>query len=129
MVSISQKNYHQIIPKTWQHNCDVTCSFCGTQEEDADHLMFTCPSSLEVWGLHGQVFNIAMPFSKVQQMCTYLTLQKAATTDKARTSLLSLLPHGICWSMWRERNEHIFRGSRIYIENNSLRAVFHLSVV
>lgn len=77
--------------------------------------MFSCTFSREVWEVIGQVFNPAGT-SNMQQMWAYFTARKVATTDKVRRALLSLIPHGMCWTLWWEWNDHIFQGSKPFIE-------------
>ena len=88
------------------------CPLCVSDEENADHLLLHCSFASEVWKdllkISPDRFN--MPANTQELMKTWANISpfNTAMKDLLKASWM-WLPKFICWKLWIERNNRIFR--------------------
>jgi hypothetical protein len=94
------------------------CPLCRRNLETAAHLFVECPKTQELWALIAQWrncngFNIALS-AKAQTLGCFRSAMIDATPKQHRkaTSSLFIL---VQWSIWKERNNRIFKGKETAI--------------
>lgn len=88
------------------------CNLCKSEEETADHLFLTCSFALEVWKgvLMLNADNFDLP-RNIQNL--FQSWSKLSPYDLSKNILLKncwlWIPKFVCWKLWLERNNRIFR--------------------
>lgn len=89
------------------------CPLCLFDEEIANHLLLLCPFALVVW--RGVLMlgpaKLDLPGNIPSLLRTWASLSPFFLTKKSllKTSWM-WIPKFICWKLWLERNNRIFRG-------------------
>ena len=88
------------------------CPLCVSDEENADHLLLHCSFASEVWkdSLKISLDRFSMPANTQELMKTWANISpfNTAKKDILKASWM-WLPKFICWKLWNERNNRIFR--------------------
>ncbi|CAA0822770.1 Unknown protein [Striga hermonthica] len=89
---------------------DKICCWCGDEEENLEHLMFTCARARRVWKLAGLSWDCLQDTqTSFSDWWTCLSSLKPSAINKARVSLSTYL----LWWLWKTRNTCLFQNSRI----------------
>jgi len=87
------------------------CPLCKNDEETLDHILIRCPFSKEVWDqalMMTQRLNLP---ENSQEL--FLNWMASSPFQLSKKSLLQAawnwIPKAICWNIWIERNNRIFR--------------------
>ncbi|MQM07528.1 hypothetical protein Taro_040364 [Colocasia esculenta] len=89
------------------NNISTTCSLCGVDQEDMDHIFLGCPFTRGMWERIGQQLHMNLPLSmNVQHLFT--DWKRPWSTKEDRTFWWLIL-HGTLWAIWTERNNRLFR--------------------
>ena len=87
------------------------CPLCKLHEETVDHIMLDCPFAKEVW-LQAMNLNQAtnLPHSVQDLLSSWVSLSPFRLTKNILLQTAwEWLPKAICWKLWLERNNRIFR--------------------
>lgn len=76
------------------------CELCQQENEDCNHLIFTCPFAAQAWTTLGVDTRGA-------QVAKLWTVPRPTTTPNKHYDCFLQL---ICWQIWKHRNGVIFRG-------------------
>ncbi|KAK1315875.1 hypothetical protein QJS10_CPA05g01948 [Acorus calamus] len=95
----------------------VTCALCGADPETVVHLFCACRVVKDFWQIVEQETSLCMHASSVDELWVARDSLTSATASKAANNVLRLIIVAGAWSIWRARNEAIFKGSRVYVEN------------
>lgn len=100
-------------------NLDPRCPFCQTEREDVDHLFVHCQISQECWRLAVSRNWIDHSFVASTQNNILQRLSSAGATIPATRidRVVSLI-----WSIWKIRNNMVFRSETPIPENTLIRA-------
>lgn len=112
---IREKNLTHDVMQRRGLNCDMGCVLCDNcAYETALHLFFHCRYARRVWAsieaMFGEkivVFGDTVPLTwdlSVEWICTDKKLGKLRWTSMFMC---------VCWFIWKQRNERIFRGGRM----------------
>ncbi|XP_078175174.1 uncharacterized protein LOC144568677 [Carex rostrata] len=100
---------HEILQRRGM-TCDLKCVMCDTCPlETAHHLFFQCPNAIEVWGRFLHLFQLADTVEDTWEA----SLRHHCYTTGQRKSEWATSFMAILWSLWRQRNELIFRGAKL----------------
>jgi len=83
------------------------CTFCNQHEETTDHLLLRCKWVRKVWLPLENLFGLDSRPRTVEAAWT--TWRKRAVPSDIREAW-DMCSTAIFWSIWRERNDRIFRG-------------------
>jgi hypothetical protein len=88
------------------------CPLCLANEETTSHLFLSCPFTQEVWGLMTSPWSISLQFEEVSSLFNKWALTSPVSSHSKDFLGFSwlILPKFICWKLWLERNNRIFRG-------------------
>ena len=91
-------------------NCKMKCVMCDVCPfETSQHLFFECPNAIEVWERFPQLFKHA---NSVEETWADSLRWHCQSTGKKKgewaTAFMAVL-----WALWKQRNEVIFRGSKL----------------
>ena len=83
------------------------CVLCKDQSETGNHLFIHCSFSKKVWDFLTQDLGHSwcVPFNLLDFFCQWHGLFNMSVLQEKSSSIL---PH-FCWSIWKERNNRIFR--------------------
>ncbi|CAN1217919.1 Putative ribonuclease H protein At1g65750 [Linum perenne] len=96
------------------------CALCQKQEESIDHLFIHCSFVSGIWGKVSSRLSISGPLpGGVQDLIKGWKWLNCGTPFE---SMHKVLLHSLCWFVWLERNEVIFRDVR----PSSARVVYRL---
>ncbi|PNX76224.1 ribonuclease H [Trifolium pratense] len=115
VIVFSRKLLHNRVPTKYNlllrgilnNDSEGCCVWCGNRET-ANHLFLHCPTMFVVWY---EIFKwlgvvvVVMPPNLFFLFDCFMVLAK---TKKERKGLL-LVWHSVIWSIWRARNNHIFK--------------------
>eukprot|EP00253_Pinus_taeda_P024961 PITA_24961 len=96
------------------------CPLCISEEETADHLLLLCPFAKAVWKgvLSSRVDKIELPRNVPTLLHEWAKLSPFYLNKKNLLKTAWMwTPKYICWKLWLERNNRIFRGE-ICTSNN-----------
>ena len=79
---------------------DATCELCHLEDEDSNHIVFSCPIARSFWSAIGVQLS---PDASVQ---TLWDTRWSADTPQEHRACLALL---CCWNLWKHRNAVVFR--------------------
>jgi len=96
------------------------CPLCISEEETTDHLLLLCPFAKAIWKgvLSSRADKIEMPRNVPNLLHEWAKLAPFCFNKKNLLKTAWMwIPKFICWKLWLERNNRIFRGE-IYTSNN-----------
>lgn len=99
---------------------DSGCQVCGGSTESINHILFECPLARLVWAISG----IPNPENGFHQTSIFVNFSYLLSLEKKR----KVVPNSfrvwpwILWSLWKSRNELLFRGFTPIPSNVMLRA-------
>ena len=86
------------------------CPLCVSHEESSIHLFLQCPFALEIWTIIIDQLNLILPSSILLLFAHWTDL---APFPLARLKLIKncwmWIPKILCWKVWLERNNRVFR--------------------
>ncbi|CAL1392585.1 unnamed protein product [Linum trigynum] len=83
------------------------CSLCKQHEESISHLFFSCPFAIAIWDNFKKAFDLHGPYLPFIRQ--FLIAWRGLWCDPRFRDCIKLLPHAVCWYIWLERNNRIFR--------------------
>ncbi|XP_078177812.1 uncharacterized protein LOC144572217 [Carex rostrata] len=94
---------------------EPTCGICGTDQEDAEHIIFHCPHARVTWfqsslGLRTDAFE-GLP---IKEILTNLW----SVLDQSQIALFL----SIAWQVWKSRCSHLFDSKRVKPDNTLMAA-------
>jgi hypothetical protein len=92
--------------KAWKG--ENKCKIC-LEEESVDHLIFTCPLSAFIWSVIKEGLNWERLSRSVKKFNDECLLQRG---DKLNSMLFFLFGE-VCWTIWLNRNDFIFKNKII----------------
>lgn len=84
------------------------CYYCNHQEEIAQHLFMSCPRAVEVWTACYQWMGI--PFASHINVKDHFLIHSGLIQGKKGTNFLVCVWECVVWSLWKARNNFIFKG-------------------
>lgn len=72
------------------------------------------------------IIKMQLNFQNIEAMWNFFKTFKLADQKHVKQKIFLILPHAICWSIWRHQNDAIFRGDKVYIENICIQAASFL---
>eukprot|EP00253_Pinus_taeda_P035966 PITA_35966 len=88
------------------------CNLCKSEEETADHLFLSCPFAIEVWKgvllLNPDKFELPRNIPNLFHSWTKLSPFGLSKNHLLRNCWM-WIPKIICWKLWLERNNRLFR--------------------
>ena len=88
------------------------CPLCVFDEENADHLLLLCPFAREVWRESLKIspdrFTMLANTQELLKTWANISLFSTAKKNLLKSSWM-WFPKFICWKLWIERNNRIFR--------------------
>ena len=100
----------------WPHNEE--CPLCLSHPEIAVHLLNTCPMAMQLWCTILQRANL--PPCLLPQPDQSLTAWLSSTQQllpRFKRKAWTSLTHLVWWSIWKERNAHIFQAHAATLDN------------
>lgn len=100
---------------------DITpCKRCG-KEENAVHILLTCPFSMQVWDLAPVLFKPCV----LQTVMTKKLLQESRRMLNLPLSGLSTIPLYPClfWQLWKARNRFLFEDKSFSVQKICSKAI------
>lgn len=88
-----------------------TCASCGQGSETVSHVLFTCPSALDVW----RALNFPIPPAGFSPNSVFLNLHyltEGAKRPSTDSSLRRSFPW-ILWHLWKARNSLLFERTKL----------------
>uniref|UniRef100_A0A1D1YNH0 Isoamyl acetate-hydrolyzing esterase 1 n=1 Tax=Anthurium amnicola TaxID=1678845 RepID=A0A1D1YNH0_9ARAE len=113
----------KLFRRKWSYDSAIICSLCGMGIEDIKHLIISCEVSKEVCYSFGNLVGFSTNFRSIEEMWSNFRIQRKQFGGTPRGKILMILPHALCWSVWRERNDCVFRGTKVYVQNIALRVL------
>jgi hypothetical protein len=92
--------------KAWKG--ENKCKIC-LEEESVDHLIFTCPLPAFIWSVIKEGLNWERLSRSVKKFNDECLLQRG---DKLNSMLFFLFGE-VCWTVWLNRNDFIFKNKII----------------
>ena len=97
---------HDLMQRRGMH-CEMTCAMCDVcPVETSHHLFFQCSNALEVWGKFHALLQGADTIEQIWEDSIRYYCQ--ATGQQRGVGVTTFM--AVLWSLWRQRNEAIFRG-------------------
>ena len=84
----------------------LLCPLCGMQSDSHDHLFFSCPFSMQVWGSLKSFAGLSLPTS-LDAISNVLIM--TAKSRSVRSVVSKLLFAAASYYIWQERNNRIFK--------------------
>lgn len=87
------------------------CALCYQDAESSSHLFIHCPFSWEVWC--GMASDFGVPFLSPLDLSTLsapLLSWRLQAFSALGKRIWKLVLAAVCWALWRERNNWVFRG-------------------
>ncbi|KAK1283506.1 hypothetical protein QJS10_CPB21g01142 [Acorus calamus] len=101
----------------WAPEDSTVCALCSGATETAEHLFCTCEVAREFWSLVGRFTGLQTTFHTVEELwAAGKAMKRANDNSMAAVVSQSIVPAG-AWTIWKTRNEAIFKGTRVYQEN------------
>ncbi|CAN1233706.1 hypothetical protein LINPERPRIM_LOCUS3986 [Linum perenne] len=98
------------------------CALCRCGEESASHLFIHCPFVAPIWNKISSRLSIVGPMPC--QVSELISGWKGLNCQVPFSPLKRVVLHSLCWHVWLERNDAIFRDSSV-----STSRVFYRTVV
>jgi len=88
------------------------CPLCLADEETSSHLFIFCPFAQEVLALMTSPSSISLQYEDISSLFSNWALSSPVSSHSKDFLGFSwlILPKFICWKLWLERNNRIFRG-------------------
>ncbi|XP_045831366.1 uncharacterized protein LOC123922712 [Trifolium pratense] len=87
---------------------ELCCAFCFREEEDINHLFFNCSISIQVWK---KVYEwLDMNFITFEEVWKHFTTFGDLVKSKSLAKARHVIWLATTWSIWRTRNNIMFRG-------------------
>ena len=86
---------------------------CKSNGESVDHLFLHCPVAMDLWSMVLGLFGLSwvMPHSVLGLLGCW-----QGSFGRHRNGFIwSIVPHGLMWCLWRERNSRCFEDIEIFI--------------
>ena len=97
----------EALQKIGIHVSSAGCKWCGFDPENADHILVTCPYAKKVWSWIWKWAGVQdQNFCSVNALLNFVETRGRNTTEKM---MLATISYGVCWTLWKTRNERIFR--------------------
>ncbi|KAK1314390.1 hypothetical protein QJS10_CPA06g02156 [Acorus calamus] len=101
----------------WVANEPTTCALCDAAPETIDHLFCECIFVQQFWREVGQRTGLSTQFQNLEELWVAgRELERARQTGMTKEKSQVIVP-AAAWTIWRARNEVIFRGATAYVEN------------
>ncbi|OVA03404.1 Reverse transcriptase zinc-binding domain [Macleaya cordata] len=84
------------------------CEMCGVTEETCNHLFLHCKVASELWAFVAYSFNISWCIPQSVEQLLFMW-PKVKLPAKGRKLWLTI-PHAVIWTIWKTRNDVIFKG-------------------
>jgi hypothetical protein len=93
----------------------TSCSFCESFEESENHIFALCSFVWEVWSKVFKWFGVVsvLPHSMVSIFETFRAMCRIKKEGRRGTLMVW---HAVLWTLWRTRNEKIFLGKILEVE-------------
>lgn len=91
-------------------DANTTCIFCKQHTETVRHILFECECSYRLWMLCANWLGVAAVFSS-DPMCNLLHFSRMLKGKKGREYGVFIW-EGMVWSIWKARNNYIFRNEQ-----------------
>ncbi|KAK1258442.1 hypothetical protein QJS04_geneDACA006646 [Acorus gramineus] len=101
----------------WAPNDSKACPLCAEPLETAQHLFCTCPVSRELWDEVGVQTGTWTAFTSLEEMWEGQPGRVNPTDNSLEATIARTIVPAGAWTIWRTRNEVIFRGARVHKEN------------
>ncbi|CAN1315223.1 LINE-1 retrotransposable element ORF2 protein [Linum perenne] len=85
------------------------CVLCYSNLETVEHLFLSCEFASLLWSLLSSKLSIHGPFSS--SMKGFISGWKGLNCRSRFSPVMNVLFHAVFWSIWKERNDRIFRDS------------------
>lgn len=85
------------------------CLFCYGDTELATHILIHCPFTLEIWC--GIAKDFGVNFIAPRNLMDLLLGWKLKAFNCFGKRLWKVVPAVVCWAVWNERNNRVFRGT------------------
>ena len=85
-------------------NCATVCALCNVDEEDSLHLLFRCPGSRNIWSMWN-VFSVVSHIFDQYQNIKDIIFETIKVLSNGDESLFGC----IIWSIWKQRNNKIWK--------------------
>ncbi|XP_052622021.1 uncharacterized protein LOC128127534 [Lactuca sativa] len=87
-----------------------TCTWCGLEPEDTDHVILRCPKAMMVWEWIIRWCEIPdLHFTHTKDLVEFTS--KWGTCHKKRRTLIAIC-YGTAWLLWKARCDWIFKKTR-----------------
>ncbi|KAK1299594.1 hypothetical protein QJS10_CPB13g00924 [Acorus calamus] len=101
----------------WAPNDSMACPLCAEPLEIVLHLFCTCPVTKEFWEEVGAQTGFRTSFTSLEELWAAQSGMTNSTDNRLEAmTARTIIPAGT-WTIWRTRNEAIFRGARVCKEN------------
>ena len=100
------------------------CPLCKKEEETLDHILLECPFSKEVWR-EAMMLNpgINLPCTIQDLLSEWMKLSPFHLSKKTLLqNAWRWIPNAICWKIWIERNNRIFREQELHPSKITIQA-------
>ena len=96
-------------------NINDRCSLCGREDETINHLFLHCDFAAFIWKHFLKVCGISwcLPSSLVDIVEGW----RLGPFSGCGLLMWKCIPFAILWSIWKERNDRIFKGSQTAVED------------
>lgn len=102
--------HNKILTRDTMEKRGLYCAMCaGCPLETVFHLFFECWYAIKVWSHFGDLISISNSVTG----SWVRSWQKFKRTTQLDKRIWATMFMGILWSIWKQRNEYIFRGRRI----------------
>ena len=87
-------------------------SVCNLSRSSVDHLFLTCLVAMDLWSMVLGLFGISwvMPHTVLELLWCW----QGSFGHHRNGYIWSIVPHGLMWCLWRERNSRCFEDFDIY---------------
>ncbi|KAK1300131.1 hypothetical protein QJS10_CPB13g01036 [Acorus calamus] len=100
----------------WCEAEQVLCALCGDEPETAAHLFCQCRVTQALWRVVGAATSLD-PFQSLTEMWEAGARLHSMSRPGASKYLARLVIPAGTWVIWRTRNDAVFKGARVYVEN------------
>ncbi|KAF5190550.1 hypothetical protein FRX31_019866 [Thalictrum thalictroides] len=106
---------------------DVRCKLCGGGLESILHLFFHCSFAAAVWEETMHPLGNAQPDPRLASgVQEWLRNWPVATPTPLGEKIWKLTPYAVIWTIWKKRNEWIFRGRTCSVQRVCMEVRWYL---